>query len=75
MFTTPILEEKLRVQAELSAHCRHMADYFAHNESAARTLAAEKGFVLRYLTPEGFRPGPQPALTLREEPPKMNDEQ
>jgi hypothetical protein len=72
MFTTPILEEKLRVQAELSAQCRNMADYFAHNESAARALAAEKGLVLRYQTPEGFPPESQPTLVLKEEPPKSN---
>ena len=56
MFTTPLLEEKLRVQAELSASCPTMAQYLVHNEAAARKLAEAHGFTLRYRLPEGFHP-------------------
>ena len=56
MFTTPILEEKIRVQAELSARCRTMADYFAHNEAAARKFETDNHTRLRYRQPEGFQP-------------------
>ena len=62
MFTTPILEEKLRVQAELSARCRSMADYFAHNEATARKLESDGRARLRYRLPEGFQP---PAAAIR----------
>ena len=56
MFTTPILEEKIRVQAELSARCKNMADYFAHNETAARKFETENHTRLRYRRPDGFKP-------------------
>ncbi|MCX6905415.1 MAG: hypothetical protein NTW03_18440 [Verrucomicrobia bacterium] len=59
MFTNPLLEEKLRVQAELSARCPTMAQYLDHNEAAARKVAAEHGFTLHYRLPEGFQ---SPAL-------------
>jgi len=59
MFTTPLLEEKLRVQAELSARCQTMAQYLVHNEATARSLATQHGFKLRYRVPDGFHP---PAL-------------
>jgi hypothetical protein len=56
MFTSPLIEEKVRVQSELSARCSTMAEYLAHNEQTAKKLAADRGFVLRYRVPEGFRP-------------------
>ena len=56
MFTTPILEEKIRVQAELSARCRTMADFFVHNEAAARNFETDNHTRLRYRRPEGFEP-------------------